>query len=85
MPLQDLEDAILARAEKEGSLRGRQPCHRVPYMRKQYNDNQTGSLSLTAIGDCLRGAGFVLATHRVISWYTTLDVAIFHRAILDHS
>ncbi|KAH4308175.1 hypothetical protein HBH79_114170 [Parastagonospora nodorum] len=83
MPLQKLHDMIVTRLAAKGSRR--KGFHLVPYMRKQYRDNKTVRLSLASVGDCVREAGFSPDTHRVISWYSSLDIAIFNRALRGHS
>jgi hypothetical protein len=38
-------------------------------------------MTLSAIGETMRAAGFTLSTHRVWSWYTSHDTIILLRAL----
>lgn len=84
IPLQDFEDALIAHLTRTGTAHS-QSFHKLGYTRKQYRNIKTCSLSLAAVGDCFRDAGFSPETHRIISWYSKADEAIVHRALLGHS
>jgi hypothetical protein len=45
----------------------------------------TTGMSLAAVGDHLRDAGFSPQTHHILSWYSSMDIAVVCRALLGHS
>ncbi|KAJ8115665.1 hypothetical protein OPT61_g2730 [Boeremia exigua] len=54
----------------------------APFLRSHYNAPITTGMSLRAIGNKIRAAGFSPQTHRLVSWQTILDHQAFHRALL---
>ncbi|CAN9199983.1 unnamed protein product [Alternaria alternata] len=56
-------------------------CPNVPKLRKAYKGTHTTGLSLKSIGDALRDSGFHPDTHRILSWYSVLDMQVFSRAL----
>jgi len=50
-----------------------------------YRGPRTTGLQLASIGDALRKAGFHTDTHRVISWWSSIDMQVFSRAIRGDS
>ncbi|CAN9432130.1 unnamed protein product [Alternaria sp. RS040] len=53
----------------------------VTKFRKAYKGTHTTGLSLKSIGDALRDLGFHPDTHRILSWYSVLDMQVFSRAL----
>jgi hypothetical protein len=81
--LESLEDELAAHQEMHGSI----PTHLMQrgYMSRWYPGATTHGMSMTAIGDSIRAAGFQPSTHKVISWSTSIDLAVFQRALLGHN
>ncbi|KAH5703725.1 hypothetical protein HBI18_255280 [Parastagonospora nodorum] len=52
------------------------------YLSKFYTGLKTHGLTLREVGEAIRKAGFSPDTHRVLSWHSSVDVFIFHRALL---
>lgn len=78
--LGDLEDLLAAH---QGD-RGTSTFMRKRYFQKFYNSTTTNGMSLSAGGRHLKTAEFTPETHKVISWYTSVDEHVFCRAILGH-
>ncbi|KAJ4367067.1 hypothetical protein N0V83_007597 [Neocucurbitaria cava] len=53
----------------------------VSFMARHYRSDFTRGLSLATIGQILRNAGFNPDTHRILSWYSHVDIVTFGRAI----
>jgi hypothetical protein len=58
---------------------------RQGYFSRWYEGDATHGMSMAAIGDHLRAAGFDPKTHRIVSWWSTFDCAAFARAIHGRS
>lgn len=58
---------------------------RTPYFTKFHHAATTSGMSPASVGDHLRAAGFSPETHRIISWYSKIDVCVFGRALHGHS
>jgi hypothetical protein len=69
--------------QKRGSTGS--PFTKSPYFTKFYRSDTASGMSLAAVGKFIRDAGFTPNTHRIVSWYTPVDVYIFRRALLGHS
>ncbi len=52
------------------------------YFGKFYEGETTCGLSLQGIGKEIRAKGFSPDTHRLLSWYNTVDIIFFLRAML---
>jgi hypothetical protein len=52
---------------------------------RHYNAEHTHGMSLSAVGDSLRRAGFDPVTHVLLSWWATADIDIICRALLEHN
>jgi hypothetical protein len=57
----------------------------IEQLHRNYHGPQTTGLGLGAIGEALIEAGFHADTHRVISWYSPMDMQVFSRAIRGDS
>jgi hypothetical protein len=53
----------------------------IQYFAKWYNAMATNGMSVPAIGEAMRAAGFSPSTHRIISWWTTIDCTFLLRAL----
>ncbi|KAI8939782.1 hypothetical protein NX059_003523 [Plenodomus lindquistii] len=55
---------------------------RRDYISKWYpNSNRTTGMKLDAFGAAIRAAGFTPSTHRILSWYSNVDIEVFSRAL----
>ncbi len=52
------------------------------YFGQFYQGETTCGLSLRGIGDQIRAYGIFSDTHRILSWWSSIDVAVFGRALL---
>ena len=65
------------------------PGKKTPYNTRQnferhYNAEHTHGMSLSALGNSLRRAGFDPVTHVLLSWRATTDIDIIYQALLGH-
>ena len=79
MELTDLERQLTTHQETL-SRRASRLCS-VGYFAKWYNAFVTNGMSLPAIGEAMRTAGFSPSTHRIISWWTPVDCSFLSRAL----
>jgi hypothetical protein len=56
--------------------------HRARHFGRHYQIEDTNGMSLKAIGDALRVAGYTPLTHKVLSWKSYHGGAVFFRALL---
>lgn len=55
-------------------------CRQV-YFARFYSSSTTNGLKLTTKGRILRASGFSPSTHRIFSWWTSVDVFVLSRAL----
>jgi hypothetical protein len=79
MELTELERQLTAYQETL-SRRASHFCS-VGYLAKWYNALVTNGISLLAIGEAMRTAGFSPSIHRIISWWTPVDCNFLSRAL----
>lgn len=82
--LGDIENAFLDHQRQHG-VTTLCSYQRESYMQRFYQDTKTNSVTLGAIGHRIKEASFTPSTHFVLGWYTSLDMCVFKRALIDHS
>jgi hypothetical protein len=80
-----LTEMQLKIAEHQGK-RGASTWCKAPYFSRFYSGSSTTKgMSLAAVGQHLRKAGFTPQTHRLLSWYTPIDLNVICRSLLGDS
>lgn len=86
VPLDDLQD-ILYHEHMKGKPKNPvcPPFLNKMYFAQFYENDFTCGMSLQAVRNMLRELGFDPDTHRILSWFTTVDMTAFWRAIFGYS
>lgn len=87
MSLAEVQAALYAQQDKysDADHRPRGCSSSSSSFQRFYHGDRTNDLSLSAIGEATRRAPFSPQTHKVLSLYCSVDIAIFHRELLGDS
>lgn len=80
LDLDDADEMMGEQSRVHSGLNNRAQWQNRSYFEKFYPGRRTSGMSLGAIGDAIRTAGFKPDTHCILSWYSSINVAIFRRA-----
>jgi hypothetical protein len=81
MSLVELEEEIARHHELHSESENLSPWHRSAYFARFYKSDRTNGMSLRAVGQAMRAAGFDPRTHRILSWYSPIDGVVVRRAL----
>ncbi|KAH8723509.1 hypothetical protein GQ44DRAFT_773885 [Phaeosphaeriaceae sp. PMI808] len=79
--LQSIEDE-LEQHQSQFGVHAHKIFGKANYFSNFYQARTTSGMSLAAIDDFIRAAGFSLETHRVLGWFKVFDACVFGRALL---